>query len=346
MAKLNLKLVLYISLILTLSISTDAKDFDVHRKDHVSLNRIMKKRAPEPQGLGNIFGNSASNQPPNGAPAASAASSGADTQAAASSTTAKAESSSTAASASSSGASSAATTSSSGGLLGSILGPLNPSPSTTSTSSTTSSTSTTAVHTTAPPPPSQTVVNGPSGPSIYYYTSDAAPSPSSSPTTSSGTITHTAMIVLIVIGASIGGSVIIWTIIRKWKFRPSSNFEDRMQPIDWQPGNDDGGAAVRRNPSNASSFHSGTGHIEDHFAARNKGPYGTAPLNPIPDHDFTAGASALAPVGGYADLARGPSPQPMMQEALTRGPSLASTQYQYDQYGVPLHHAGYNAHGY
>ena len=44
-------------------------------------------------------------------------------------------------------------------------------------------------------------------------------------------------------------------------------------------------------------------------------------LTPIPDHDFTAGPAV--PVGGYADLARGPSPQPqMMQEALQRGPSV------------------------
>jgi len=63
-----------------------------------------------------------------------------------------------------------------------------------------------------------------------------------------------------------------------------------------------------------------------------------SPLPPIPDHDFTAGPTTLAPVGGYADLARGPSPQPQMQEALTRGPSL--TRPQYDQYGVPLHHQG------
>lgn len=62
-----------------------------------------------------------------------------------------------------------------------------------------------------------------------------------------------------------------------------------------------------------------------------------SPLAP-PEHDFTAGPANLAPVGGYADLARGPSPQPQMQEALARGPSL--TRPQYDQYGVPLHHQG------
>lgn len=63
-------------------------------------------------------------------------------------------------------------------------------------------------------------------------------------------------------------------------------------------------------------------------------------LAPLPEHDFTAGAS-LAPVGGYADLARGPSPQPSMSE-LSRGPSMGS---RYDQYGVPLHHQGGGGYG-
>ena len=50
------------------------------------------------------------------------------------------------------------------------------------------------------------------------------------------------------------------------------------------------------------------------------GGYNTCNLSPIPDHDFTAGPAA--PVGGYADLAHGPSPQPPMQEALQHGPSI------------------------
>jgi hypothetical protein len=106
-----------------------------------------------------------------------------------------------------------------------------------------------------------------------------------------------------------------------------------MQPIDWQPSTDDDGAipGMNRRHSNASSFQSGSGH--------GHGVPGTKVLDPIPDHDFTAGPANFAPVGGYADLARGPSPQPMMQE-LARGPSF-SRQYQSDQYGVPLHHGGY-----
>jgi len=60
-------------------------------------------------------------------------------------------------------------------------------------------------------------------------------------------------------------------------------------------------------------------------------------LSPIPDHDFTAGAAALAPGGGYADLARGPSPQPQMQEALHRGPSVNRG---YGDYPAPAHYQG------
>lgn len=63
--------------------------------------------------------------------------------------------------------------------------------------------------------------------------------------------------------------------------------------------------------------------------------YGTGPL---PDHDFTAGAQGhLAPVGGYADLARGVSPEPQMHEAYGHGPmaygGTYTTQDAYDYSG-------------
>jgi len=127
-----------------------------------------------------------------------------------------------------------------------------------------------------------------------------------------------------------------------------------MQPIDWQPtvSDDRDIPGLNRSPSAVShgSFHS-SGHDHDNFAGRGVGGYGPngsdhghgASLQPIPDHDFTAGSVNLAPVGGYADLARGPSPQPMAE--LNRGPSLTR---QYDGYGVPLHHQGaydYNGNG-
>lgn len=118
-----------------------------------------------------------------------------------------------------------------------------------------------------------------------------------------------------------------------------------MQPIDWQPtGADDNVPGLHRSGTAVShgSFHSGSGHTEDAFSSRGYGSDHNNSLQPIPDHDFTAGAT-LAPVGGYADLARGPSPGPQMSQ-LTRGPSTSRPEY--ESYGVPLHHQGaYDYHG-
>jgi len=108
-----------------------------------------------------------------------------------------------------------------------------------------------------------------------------------------------------------------------------------MQPIDWQPTldtNDDPIPGHRRRGSGSSnrSYNSGSDHgIQQQPAA------GLVP--DVPNHDFTAAGSGLAPMAGYADLARGPSPQPQMQE-LARGPSMnrgypAYPQASYENYG-------------
>lgn len=169
---------------------------------------------------------------------------------------------------------------------------------------------------------------------------------------SASKVARTTITILIVIASSVGGVAILWTIIRKWKFKASSQFEDRMRPIDWQPttGEDDHIPGVSRKTSNASSFHSGAGHdgMGGGYATSSDHSHrGPSPLPPMPEHDFPAGPSSfappaggyadLAPVGGYADLNRGMTPQPQMQE-LARGPSMVRPQY--DQYGVPLHHQG------
>jgi len=84
-------------------------------------------------------------------------------------------------------------------------------------------------------------------------------------------------------------------------------------------GDDLNGAGVggghRRNGSRGSnrSFVSADAH-----SMRNTptpAPGGSNMIPDLPAHDFTAGTAAygngnLAPVGGYADLRRGPSPQP------------------------------------
>jgi hypothetical protein len=58
-------------------------------------------------------------------------------------------------------------------------------------------------------------------------------------------------------------------------------------------------------------------------------------LTPLPEHDFTPGPANMAPVGGYADLARGPSPQPQMQEAFQYGPTVNRG---YENYLGPIPH--------
>jgi hypothetical protein len=195
---------------------------------------------------------------------------------------------------------------------------------------------------------------GPPSASAVIVTSTAAVASSTSTAVpSNGAGKHTTITVLIVIAASVGGVALLWTVIRKWKFRPSSQFEGRMQPIDWQPtiSPEEGMGGHRRNVSGTSSFHSGQDHLGDNMAGRGVGTgYGEPDIVDsvvpgVPDHDFTAGPATLAPIGGYADLARGPSPQPQMQEALTRGPSMHRMQYDH-QHGAPMHHTGYSQDAY
>lgn len=128
--------------------------------------------------------------------------------------------------------------------------------------------------------------------------------------------------VIIIIAASVGGVTILWTLFRKWKLGRSSRFDERLQPIDWQPPT---GGAHGSEQGHASSDH-------DH--------------NPISEHDFTPlPSNRLAPAGAYTDLTRGPSPQPEMQEAYGRHSPPVMARPAYDVH-IPLHHqAGYGGHG-
>jgi len=158
--------------------------------------------------------------------------------------------------------------------------------------------------------------------------------------TGSAQVKSTTLMVLIIIASSLGGIAILWTIFRKWKLGRSSKFDERLQPIDWQPTEADRDDAApipthRRAPSNASSFHSSSVHGHTNGGTQDR----TSPLQPIPDHDFTPGA---VPVGGYADLARDPSP-PMSE--VNRGHMPMARGYEYDN-AVPLHYqAGPGAYG-
>jgi len=130
--------------------------------------------------------------------------------------------------------------------------------------------------------------------------------------------------VLIGIGASIAGVIIIWTIIRKWKFNKSR----RTTPINWDPNMDEANrdydATHIRRQSGASSFRSGIG---------NEDVYGSDPGHPAasyPERDFTSGTGHTAPIGGYADLSRdtaSPTPSVYDQHAPVSYPQNAAYDY-------------------
>ncbi|GMK57358.1 hypothetical protein CspeluHIS016_0401920 [Cutaneotrichosporon spelunceum] len=56
----------------------------------------------------------------------------------------------------------------------------------------------------------------------------------------SGGLPKGALIAIIVCSVVIGVGGIAWTLFRKWKLKPSKGFDQRMQPIDFTPGNDMG----------------------------------------------------------------------------------------------------------
>lgn len=233
--------------------------------------------------------------------------------------------------------------------------------STTSTASTPTSTSTT------PPPTSN---------------SPTAQVPTTAPTTTSGRTTSTltrtqtsaaatgtddkssnpdasflpkpAIIGLIVTGSCIAAAAAIWTIIRKWKFSPSRHFEDRLEPINWEPtqssglphdptvaalargGSQNGGSQNGRTRNSLSS--DGQGSVRNMSAANND-QISMAPDFP-PPHDFTAGAASLGPPGGYVDMHRGPSPGP--NPYAQRGPSPAPPGPYGQQYEAPNPYDAYD----
>ncbi|EIN14049.1 hypothetical protein PUNSTDRAFT_140438 [Punctularia strigosozonata HHB-11173 SS5] len=373
--KLTLTLVTYVALALLVAGVADAHAAqDLNRRDHTQLNRMLKKRAPAPQD-GAVIG--AGSDPVSitstGTSAATSVTSAATSNtvaitSSATTTTSSGTSTLTSATATSSSAvtSSTPTTSSSSSSSTSSSSSSTSSSVSSTSSSTTSSSSTTTITTTPASQTSQTLnlqgitsaadSDATTQHSVAHITltststaasNSATSNNDSSGATSTGKVAKTTITILIAIAASVGGLAIIWTIIRKWKFKPSSSFEDRMAPIDWNPAEKDTGLDIpgthRRANSSASSFHSGSGHEENVAGRGMGGGYGAGSNdghNIVPEHDFTAGPAHLAPVGGYADLARGPSPQPY---DYARGPSpqpqMQEAGHNYD-YGMPIHHQG------
>ncbi|KAJ4002488.1 hypothetical protein F5050DRAFT_28280 [Lentinula boryana] len=359
--KVTLTLLVYLVAVFAISSFVEAKSFDtINHRDHGNLKRLIKKRATTPvEGVGSE---------PSVTESAAAASTTSASSSSVSSTSAKSTAASTSASSTASSAASSSVSSSSvSSSASSSSSSASSSSSTSSTSSSSSSTSSSSSSTTptstatSTPSTSQATQTHPSaddtepitsvisGTLVTLTESVAASSTASSSASVSGatssSVKTAGITVVIVIASCVGGIAILWTIFRKWKLGRSSKFDQRLQPINWQPTTEDSGIPThRRRASDSSSFHSGVhGGASDmgHRSSENgHSTYGAADLPPLPSHDFTAGPSHLTPVGGYADLARGPSPQPQMQETLTRGPSITRN---YDP-NVPLHHqTGYGA---
>ncbi|KAI0639623.1 hypothetical protein C8Q77DRAFT_1152588 [Trametes polyzona] len=359
----------FLCLVVALDLATvsEANSLVHPARGHAELSRMIKKRVPQSHAFPLLPVIGAAGDPDKASAAstdsvsatstdsASASSTSASSAASSSSVATTSSSAATSSSSAASSSSSAATSSESASATSSSSAETSSSAATTSSSSvastpsvTPSSTSDTNLSfTQAPDPNTDTQAETPRHTQTNTVTltdsSQAQPTTGASTTgaSSSGSSAHlarTTIIVIAAVGASVGAIALAWTIFRKWKLRPSSDFDDRMQPIDWQPTAPEDGGIIpnhRRAGSNAShgSFQS-SGHSDGHAAAPR--------LQPLPEHDFTAGPSTLAPVGGYADLQRGPSPQPSMAE-LQRGPSMTRPGY---DYGAPAQYQGMGAYDY
>ncbi|KAI0756794.1 hypothetical protein C8Q80DRAFT_1215628 [Daedaleopsis nitida] len=348
-ARSNSKVALtFLCLVVALGLATvsEANSLVQSPRDHAQLNRMIKKRAVEQRGLFDLppF------TPVNGAAGDPTGTPSTDTGAATGTTTGTSTSTGTSTATGSTTTDSASTTTdpnATGTTTGDSTTTSSTTTDTTTSSSTTTSpttTSTTSTSTTPPPttttpapettPPPDTDTQAETSQHTSTKFVTATQSTDSADSTSANSlgslkddnnkITKTTLTVIVAVAASIGAIALAWTLFRKWKLRPSSNFDDRMQPIDWQPtGPEDSGVPTHRRAGSAAShgsFHSGDGHASGYGSN-----HGHGGLDSLPEHDFTAGASTLAPVGGYADLQRGPSPQPTMSE-LSRGPSMMHQQ--------------------
>lgn len=213
----------------------------------------------------------------------------------------------------------AQTTSSQGGLAADLSALLNGSPTTTKTSSTTSSTptstSTPPTSTSSTPPATSTTPSGTSARNVstsIVYVPGATTSVPAAQNPDASFLSKSTIIGLAVAGGCIAAAAAIWTIIRKWKFSPSRHFEDRLEPINWQPTQSSGlehdptVAALARSGSRAGTNRPDSFHSDhDNMTSVHHEPISMAPDFP-PAHDFTAGPAG----GGYMDMHRGPSPAP------------------------------------
>jgi hypothetical protein len=305
-------LFVYLSVFL---LAAEAHDTLLQQRSHVNLNakRLVRKRAPLPQDDGGLFGG--------GGPIVGAAPRpGESTTTSAASTDTTTATSTTATGTDTTTATSASTTDTATSTTA------------TSTSATPTSKETLNVTQQTTAPGVETVI----GPNVTR-TVESGPATTSAPPQVNGAakkeIQSTTIIVLIAVAASVGGVFILWTIFRKWKLSSSKEFDRRLNPIDWQPTNgaDDDGPMIpghgRPRPASVVSSRSGHGPTGSGGYGATRSPSSQGHSNPFDDFDSPAKSSA--PVGGYADLARGASPNPQMQEKYSAGYSAGP---------VPLHH--------
>ncbi|KAG6832269.1 hypothetical protein H0H92_003502 [Tricholoma furcatifolium] len=332
------------SIALTLFVYAVLANAHIHQPNHVNLKRLMKKRAPLPQddvltvtpvaNAGGILPTFATTSSTSSVASVATSVSQSSTTLTASDSLASSLSSSASSSSSDSTISSSASVTNTSSLISS----------TSVTSTSTVPTSTAAPATTADP----VAVTANSNPtttqskSVVTLTTSVGATPTDSVTPEAAANASapktTVVTALIIAASSVAAITILWTVFRKWKFGRSSKFDERLQPIDWRPTADDDEPLPghHRRHSAASSFRS-AGHPSANDHGSSDHGHNSPSSYTLPDHDFTAGPAHLAPIGGYADLARGPSPQPQMTQA--RGPaSLSRPAY---DVGVPLHHQGY-----
>ncbi|KAF8323378.1 hypothetical protein DL93DRAFT_2162542 [Clavulina sp. PMI_390] len=250
--------------------------------------------------------------------------------------------------------SAAASTTSSGDFWDSLTGLFGNSQSSTTTDSSTSSlptttslstssftpnaTTTTAFNTTSSATPtttstSTTITSPPSvGTSTAFVEASASTTTTSTPTpdaNASGaaaanlTVARKTVVILVAIGGSIGLIFLIWTGIRKWKFRPSSRFEDRIDPtLNWAPSNSGFDAsdpadrlAHRRNGSNGSNGSFGSSEM-----AHNNG--------------YNQG-QGMQQQSGYGATSYGATAAPSVQRSLSGRTAASNPGATYDQQALP-----------
>lgn len=180
------------------------------------------------------------------------------------------------------------------------------------------------------------------------------------------TIAKRTVFVLIAIAGSIGLTFVVWTVIRKWKFRPSRGFEDRLNGnIDWTPSGtfDDPTAekiaAHRRNPSvgshgsfGSSELHNNGSQVRSQTALSRSGSGRSdhvennipdlPPHDQLPHHDHVPGPMYPDATPGpvYNEMSRSPPDVSQLQNAGGAGlPHNDTVNYGEDPYG------GYDDYG-